>query len=461
MKKWASFIVFLTLVMTGCTDSDSGQKDTAATQQTANLQEQTKTPDQTTSDTSTQTQAREPLPPVKRELTAFELALANQVVGTYAGENYDEEKVKKELDKLPATLTSEQYLEELLKLLGEDYRPFVLTFANFDSSVDVHLQRPTEEITLPDTQKTHFALLIDASGSMKGKVGKKTKMEAAREAIDQFASVLPKNATISLRVYGHKGSGSEQDKALSCASTETFYSETGYQKESFQQALGKVQPAGWTPIAKALQAVQEDIPAGTNETFVYVVSDGIETCGGNPVEAAKALNQSSIKTVVNIIGFDVDNEGQRMLKQVADAGAGTYITVQDEEALKKHLRGEYDKLKQAWYAWKENAKEDALSQKEAKKKLAEDTKEKVKALVEEEKQRLLDAREYLKKRFNGKGGIMDTDSAIIDRKQEIWRYAVDTGNGLWRDSVDNGNQEWREVIEEGQQGVRDANDKKP
>lgn len=465
MKKEMVMLLLLVMMVTGCSQQQSVDVQSAPVQQEIGKQEdQPKQEEAPATETAAtlveEPPAREALPPLKRELTAFELSLANQPIGKYAGENYDEQKINQELDKLPADLSADQYLQELLKLMGEDYRPHIVTFANFDSSVEVELARPTEDIMLPEDKRTHFALLIDASGSMKGKVGGKTKMAAAKEAIDQFSAMLPKNATISLRVYGHKGSGSDQDKALSCGSTEVFYSQAGYEAKAFGEALAKIEPAGWTPIAKALEAVQQDIPPNTTETIVYVVSDGIETCGGNAVEAAKMLGQSNIHTVVNIIGFDVDNDGQRMLKQVADAGKGVYITVQDEKALKKYLRGEYDKLKMAWYEWKEKGKAQALDMKEEKKKLANDTKDKIKVMVEEEKQRLLRAREYLKQRFNRKGGIMDTDTAIIDRKQQIWQYAVDVGNGLWRESVDSGNGQWREIIKEGNKGARDAIEKR-
>ena len=84
------------------------------------------------------------------------------------------------------------------------------------------------------------------------------------------------------------------------------------------------------------------------ENIVYVVSDGIETCGGDPVKAAKDLHESDIQAVVNIIGFDVDNEGQRALKKVAEAGGGKYATVNTGEDLREHLEEEYRSLREAW-----------------------------------------------------------------------------------------------------------------
>ena len=82
-----------------------------------------------------------------------------------------------------------------------------------------------------------------------------------------------------------------------------------------------------------------------------MVSDGIETCGGDPVKAAKELNRSDIKAVVNIIGFDLDDEGQRQLKAVADAGGGEYSSVDSKVELDKYFEEERRRLYNAWSEW--------------------------------------------------------------------------------------------------------------
>src|SRR5699024_2463307 len=50
----------------------------------------------------------------------------------------------------------------------------------------------------------------------------------------------------------------------------------------------------------------KDYPADEYTNLVYVVSDGIETCDGNPVEVAESLSDSEIHPIVNVIGFGVD-----------------------------------------------------------------------------------------------------------------------------------------------------------
>src|SRR5690606_3377704 len=104
-----------------------------------------------------------------------------------------------------------------------------------------------------------------------------------------------------------------------------------FDKNKFQQSLDQIKPAGWTPIGLALETVKEDIPENSDDVVVYVVSDGIETCGGDPVKAAEDLVSADIETVVNIIGFDIDNEGQKLLKEVASAGNGEFTDVSSEQ----------------------------------------------------------------------------------------------------------------------------------
>lgn len=58
----------------------------------------------------------------------------------------------------------------------------------------------------------NIAILLDASGSMAQKIGGKTKMDLAKEAVNQFVSSMPEGSNVSLRVYGHKGSNSDNDK---------------------------------------------------------------------------------------------------------------------------------------------------------------------------------------------------------------------------------------------------------
>lgn len=176
----------------------------------------------------------------------------------------------------------------------------------------------------------NIAIHLDSSGSMAAAVPGGIKMDLSKAALKQYASGLPNDSLVSLRVYGHKGTGSDADKELSCSSTEMMYGASTYDEATFASALEKFKPSGWTPLAASIKNAYEDLKATANEqteNILFVVSDGIETCGGNPVEEARKLAESDLNIKVNIIGFNVDDEGQQQLKETAEAGNGEYFTV--------------------------------------------------------------------------------------------------------------------------------------
>ncbi|WP_164668251.1 vWA domain-containing protein [Virgibacillus doumboii] len=395
-----------------------------------------------------------------RPLTELEKELLRKP-GKYSGDNYDEEAVQAAIDKLPADLTAEQYLHELKYLLAEDFHKEVETFVNFDSQVTTNVKRPDEKIKQPKMKSTHYAILVDASGSMYADAGGKNRWEAAKDAVTDFAGEIPEEATVSLRVYGHKGTGSEADKELSCSSTESIYNDQ-YNQKKFKKVLNKIKPSGWTPIALALEESAKDIPDTADEAVVYVVSDGIGTCDRDPVKAAEKLVDKDIKTSVNIIGFDVDNKAQKQLKEVANAGNGEFVYVDSESQLDEYMREQYEEIQDAWYEWKQEGKEQAYAQKDKKKELAYDTKESVKDKAYREKDRLKKAQEYLEERFDDDYDHPSRDvfSLVIDYANEIWNYGVDTGNKLWNESVDSGNEAWNDYVDEGNEKINEAIDKK-
>lgn len=189
-----------------------------------------------------------------------------------------------------------------------------------------------DEIELAKRQKTNVVILMDASGSMKAEIGGESRMSLAKQAIEDFTGQLSDDVNVSLFAYGHKGAGTEADKQLSCSSIEELYPLSTYDEGSFQKAMDSFGASGWTPLAGAMEKAHDYLSSYDKEHFrniVYIVSDGVETCDGDPVAAAKKLHDSDIEAKVNIIGFDVDDEGQNQLKTVAEAGGGEYATVRN------------------------------------------------------------------------------------------------------------------------------------
>ena len=181
----------------------------------------------------------------------------------------------------------------------------------------------------------NIELILDASGSMAGAVGGQSKLSIAQQTLTDFIDRLPgKGANVALRVYGHKGSNKKSDREVSCQGTELIYPFQPLDKETFKQTIRSFSPTGWTPIARSLRAARDDFQDVEDDAATNVgvlVSDGIETCGGDPVAAAKLLQESELKTVVHVIGFDVDAEAARQLKAVAQAGGGEYFEARNAQ----------------------------------------------------------------------------------------------------------------------------------
>lgn len=353
--------------------------------------------------------------------------------GTHAGDKYSQSQVEEALKELPEDLSTDTAYNELIRLLAEDYRPIEKKIDEFDPSIQVKTAKPGD-VSEPENQtQLNVEILLDASGSMAEPVEGKTRMALAKQSIKKFSSSLPSNVQVGLRVYGHKGSNSKKDKKASCESNELVYPLKRYNETAFQEALDRFKPTGWTPLAAAIEEAGKDLEGQTSEgtqNVVYVVSDGMETCGGDPVAAARSLNQSNIEAVVNIIGFDVDDEGQEALKKAAAAGGGSYDSVTSEQDLSQYFSSEYQVLKEKWAKWRKTSESrvdsrDTVNQNKLHKLTHKDAIGK----VEKEYDRLLNAAKALKTH-----GKIEDNYALMqkvnERKNKLKGHFIDRKNKI-------------------------------
>ncbi|OYD06322.1 vWA domain-containing protein [Paludifilum halophilum] len=271
--------------------------------------------------------------------------------GKYAGDNYNEEKVKAELDKIDPEASKEEIYSTVMDLLAEDFSSVQKSFEQVDTSFTIDSVSPGTDVEKPSLDQYNVSILLDASGSMEAQVNGGQKMDVAKEAVETFVSNFPKEANVSLIVYGHKGSNSEEDKQLSCSKIEEIYPLSTYDESTFSKAIKQVDATGWTPLADAIKKSGETLKDNSDKNsknVVYIVSDGLETCGGNPAKEAEALQKDGISATVNIVGFDVNNTEQRALKEVAEAGGGTFTSASSKSDLKSYFEGQYNKLELEW-----------------------------------------------------------------------------------------------------------------
>ncbi|PGS05804.1 vWA domain-containing protein [Bacillus pseudomycoides] len=240
----------------------------------------------------------------------------------------------------------ELYVHTMYSLLKQDITPFdkiplqILEIGGFEEKEKSSTGTKGEQKNKENSGNYNIEILLDASGSMAGKIGGEMKMDIAKEAIQQFVSGLPENVHVSLRVYGHKGSNDEKDKAASCGAIENVYTIQKYDQTTFRQSLDGFQPVGWTPLAEAIKKSTETFQSANvnDKNILYIVSDGVETCGGNPVEEAQKISNSNIKPIMNIVGFQVDNEAEKQLKEIAEVSKGKYVQANNAKELQDQFK---------------------------------------------------------------------------------------------------------------------------
>jgi len=208
--------------------------------------------------------------------------------------------------------------------------------------------RPFEQCQKPfsyfgERQASHVVMILDASGSMAGKVNGKTKMSIAKQESAEFLRELATDVPVGLVAYGHQGTNKESGKQVSCGGIETLLPIEKKRRE-IADAIETLKPTGWTPLAGALKFAEAELgnqspvkEGATSAPVVYLISDGEETCGGDPVAAARSLHESGVQATVHVIGFDVDEATRAQLEAISEAGGGRFFPAEDAKALRDHL----------------------------------------------------------------------------------------------------------------------------
>lgn len=182
-------------------------------------------------------------------------------------------------------------------------------------------------------------VLLDASGSMAASDGSVSRMARAQAALDALTdAVAPvEGVNLGLRVFGHEGDNTEAGKARSCRSTTLKVPLGSLDREQWRGQAATVRPAGWTPLALALARAGEDLPyaEGERRQVVVLVSDGEETCGGDPCAAAAALGADA--RAVHVVGYGLKANEVATLRCVAERSGGLMVDARDGAQLESAL----------------------------------------------------------------------------------------------------------------------------
>jgi len=168
---------------------------------------------------------------------------------------------------------------------------------------------------------TQIDLIFDASGSMKARAGGKPKIATAKKAMYKIIDELAKkeNLQMALRVYGQK--------SMKCTDSVLVIPMGRIDAGTFKAKIRAIKPKGRTPIAYSLKKSVRDFKRGIpGDKIIILVTDGLESCMGNPCRTAAILKKGGIVTKIHVVAFGMKKKSTRTLKCVPAASGGMLIT---------------------------------------------------------------------------------------------------------------------------------------
>lgn len=193
----------------------------------------------------------------------------------------------------------------------------------------------------------NILIILDSSYSMSEEVDGVRKMDIAKKVINHVLAQLSPDVKVGLRVYGHK---SNLFGYKSCTASELKVPISSNSKSAISNALLKIEPVGMTPISYSIEQAANNDFIGTNGVRrIVLVSDGMETCGGDPCDFAISLVKNKIKMKIDVIGFDLSEQAaMSQLKCVALATKGRFYAANNASELEKSLNKSFNVNKEVY-----------------------------------------------------------------------------------------------------------------
>jgi Mg-chelatase subunit ChlD len=170
-------------------------------------------------------------------------------------------------------------------------------------------------------------ILLDTSNSMLKKIGKQSRLDIANGVMRRLiGETLPEGVPVAVRIF---------DPAKRCGST-LLAPLAPLERASMLAKVSKVKAGKHTktPIASTLQQVAADLSQAKGMGVVVLVTDGRESCGGDPQAAIEAIRASGLDVRINIVGFAIqDQDLKDKMAQWAQMGGGQSFDAEDSDSL--------------------------------------------------------------------------------------------------------------------------------
>jgi hypothetical protein len=194
-----------------------------------------------------------------------------------------------------------------------------------------------ERAGTPITKLTDLAIVFDCSGSMSEKTPDgRSKMDVAKKVLGDMVPRIPTGLRLTFIIYGH-------DKALECQAVKVVRELSPFEssdKQVLANYIAGLEPAGHTPIAASLRVAGQELAKRSDALCgLILITDGIETCHGDPAaEAVKLAKTLKLTFGVHVIGFGLNPKEGAAVEEIArSVPTGKYYAAQDAQGLNEAL----------------------------------------------------------------------------------------------------------------------------
>ncbi|PAQ02849.1 VWA domain-containing protein [Mesorhizobium mediterraneum] len=185
-------------------------------------------------------------------------------------------------------------------------------------------------MTTPGLAADRVVIVLDASGSMWAQIDGKPKLEIARESLRSVLQSVPADKEIGFMAYGHREKGS-------CEDIELIVPPQAGSAGAVSAAADSLKFIGKTPLTSAVKQAAEALKYAEDKATVILITDGLETCNGDPCALGKELKAAGVDFTVDVVGFGLTADEGRQVACLADNTGGKYIQASDEQALQNAL----------------------------------------------------------------------------------------------------------------------------
>ena len=200
----------------------------------------------------------------------------------------------------------------------------------------IFAQKSFSQTTKPISERTtRILFLLDASASMAIRMDSKwedgTRMDAAKKILAQIVDTLKRkpNLEIGLRAFGSQSPTPLND----CSDSKLLVPFGTANIPYIKDALKTIKPTGITPIALSFEKAMNDFPKdSTARNIVILITDGEESCGGDPCAISLAMQKNHIFLRPFIIAINAETNLSAEYECM-----GNYFNAQNPEGLKTIL----------------------------------------------------------------------------------------------------------------------------